>query len=95
MLGGTEDTTVPAIVNALNQTKTDNIIETIKEEIKIQKEIVKDKNNQTYIISQIDKTITILDNAIASLNDQMEKEGIIEKLNRIEEKCEILRNWAK
>ena len=50
---------------------------------------------QTHTNNQIDKTITILDNAIASLNDQMEKEGIIEKLNRIEEKCEILRNWAK
>lgn len=95
LLGGTENTTVPAIVNALNQTKSDIVIDTIKEEIKTQKEIVKDKNSQTYIISQVDKTITILDNAIANLNDQMEKEGIIEKLNRIEEKCEILRNWAK
>lgn len=95
LLGGSDVMTAPAIINALQQTKSDFVIDTIKEEIKTQKEIAKDKNSQTYIINQIDKTITILNNAIANLNDQMEKEGILEKLDTIERNCKILRDWAK
>ena len=95
LLGASGNMNAPAIINALQQTKSDFVIDTIKEVIKTQKEIVKDKNSQTYIINQIDKTITILDNAIANLSDQMEKEGILEKLDKIEGNCKILRNWAK
>ena len=58
-------------------------------------EIDKEIKQTTFVLDQLQKANTALQNAINHSNDTMSKNGVDKQLDSIERACRILRDWIK
>lgn len=90
-----EDIKKAIIRNEINDKDDNEIVSVVREVIKNNEDIEKEKKNMSFIFDQVKKASSCLNNAIENMKDTMSKEGIDKQLDNIETYVSILRDWIK
>jgi len=64
----------------------DNVLQTCEEE-------ERENNKKTYLFSQVQRAATILANAISTIDESMETNGVIKQIESIEGSCLYIKKW--
>lgn len=71
------------------------VVDTVKSVLDTKDELEKEKKKKSFVLDQVTKATTSLNNAVSNLDDSMTKTGVDNQLKSIEATVEILRNWIR
>ena len=93
--GGENEEDIVSLINALKEQNNDFIVNTVRTVVTDQENLEIERKTQTFILDQVAKAATCLNNAIGNLDSNMKKEGLLTNIESIEKNCKILKDWAK
>ena len=71
------------------------VVDTVKIVLDTRSDIEKEKKKKSFILDQVTKAATCLNNAVSNIDDLMSKDGVARQLESIEATCIILKDWIK
>lgn len=73
----------------------DKIVETVRVVLDSCDALEKEKKKKSFVLDQLVRASTLLNNAISNLDDSMDKKGVDKQLENIENACIVLKDWIK
>ncbi len=71
------------------------VVDTVKTVLETRDELEKEKKKKSFVLDQVKKAATNLNNAVSNLNALMSKDGIGKQIESIDATLAILRDWIK
>ena len=71
------------------------IVETVRVVLDSCDALEKEKKKKSFVLDQLVKASTLLNNAVSNLDDSMDKKGVDKQLENIENACIVLKDWIK
>lgn len=71
------------------------VVDTVKNVLDTKDELEKEKKKKSFVLDQVKKAATCLNNAVSNLDPSMTKDGVENQLKSIEATIDILKDWIK
>ncbi len=90
---GLENAKIANLIRSINE--PDKVVEAVTVVLDNCEELEKEKKKKSFILDQVVKAATALNNAVNNLDPSMNKQGIGKQLDNIGNACMVLKDWIK